>query len=60
MPDNSAQYSYQVVKSGDGLFISTLFSIRKSNFLPEEYEGIRQFYQVIIDKQNELVVLEKS
>jgi len=60
MPNNSAQYSYQVVKSGDGLFISTLFSIRKSNFLPEEYEGIRQFYQVIIDKQNELVVLEKS
>lgn len=60
MPDNSAQYTYQVVKSGNGLFINTVFTLRKSQFLPEEYEGIKQFYQVIIDKQNELVVLEKS
>lgn len=60
MPDNSAQYTYQVVKSGNGLFINTVFNLRKSQFLPVEYEGIKQFYQVIIDKQNELVVLEKS
>jgi hypothetical protein len=60
MPDNSAQYTFQAVKSGDDLIINTGFSIRKSQFLPEEYEGIKQFYQMVIDKQNELVVLNKS
>lgn len=60
MPDNSVQYTYQVVQSGKGLIVNTKFTIRKSQFLPDEYEGIKQFYQVVIDKQNELVVLEKS
>lgn len=60
MPDNSAQYTYQVLESGNGLIINTNFSIKKSLFLPEEYDGIKQFYQIVIDKQNELVVLEKS
>ena len=60
MPDNSAQYIYQVVESGNGIIINTGFSIKKSLFLPEEYEGIKQFYQIVIDKQNELVVLQKS
>jgi hypothetical protein len=60
MPDNSAQYTYQVVVSGSNLIINTNFILRKSQFLPEEYEGIKQFFQIIIDKQNELVVLAKS
>jgi len=60
MPDKSAQYLFQVVKSGNGLFITTQLSVRKSQFLPEEYESLKQFYQVVIDKQNELIVLNKS
>lgn len=60
MPDNSARYTFQVVESGNGLFVTTGLTINKSQFLPEEYESIKQFYQVIIDKQNELVVLDRS
>ena len=60
MPDNSAKYIFQVIKSGDGLFVTTHFLINKSLYLPEEYEIIKQFYQVVIDKQNELIVLNKS
>ena len=60
MPDNSAQYTFQAVESGNGLLITTGFIIRKTQFLPEEYESIKQFYQIIIDKQNELVVIDKS
>lgn len=60
LPDNSAQYTFQVVQSGNGLIINTGVSINKSLFLSEEYEGIKQFFQFVIDKQNELVVLEKS
>jgi len=60
MPDKSAQYTYQVVESGGYLMIYTRFQIRKSNFLPEEYEGLKQFYEAVINKQNELVLLTKS
>lgn len=60
MPDNSALFRFQVVQSGNGLFVTTGLTIKKSHFLPEEYESIKQFYQMIIDKQNELVVLDKS
>ena len=59
MPDNSAKYTFQVVQSGSGLFVTTGFTIKKNHFLPDEYESIKQFYQVIIDKQKELVVLNK-
>ncbi|MCD4711103.1 MAG: hypothetical protein K8R52_09670 [Bacteroidales bacterium] len=60
LPDNSAKFTYRVVQSGNILMVYTSFSIRKSNYLPEEYENIKQFYQFVIDKQNELIVLSKS
>ncbi len=60
MPDKSAQYTYQVIENGGLLMVYTTFTIRKSNYLPEEYEGLKQFYEAVINKQNELIVLNKS
>jgi len=60
LPDNSAKYIYKVVQSGNILMVYTSMSIKKSNYLPEEYENIKQFFQMVINKQNELIVLRKS
>jgi hypothetical protein len=59
MPDNSAKYTYQIVPAGNKLMITTSFMLKRSQYLPREYENIKSFYQMIVDKQNELVVLEK-
>ncbi|MEZ5071840.1 MAG: DUF3857 domain-containing protein [Bacteroidales bacterium] len=60
LPDNSAVYRYQVTPSGSGLMVNTVLNLRKSQYLPEEYEGLKMFLQLVIDKQEEMVVLSKS
>ena len=58
LPDNGGNFVYQAQKLGNKLNISSIINIKKSLFLPEEYESIKIFFQHIIDKQNELVVLK--
>jgi len=60
LPDQSAQFIYQVNIFGHNVNVSTTVKINKSIFLPEEYKQLRQFFQLMIDKQNELIVLKKD
>lgn len=60
LPDNSAKFTYQAVLSGNNLMVYTSFQLKRSNFLPDEYENLKQFYQMMIDKQSELVVINKN
>lgn len=60
MPDNGARFTYNAVLSGQALMVSTALTIKKSQFLPVEYEILKQFFQLIMDKQNELIVLKKN
>ena len=58
LPDNSGKFYFQVTQMNKLLHVSTLLSLSKSMFLPKEYGQLKQFFQMIIDKQNELVVLK--
>ncbi len=58
MPDNSANFYYQLTQNGNTINVSYLLNIKKSLFLPEEYESLKQFFQMLIDKHNELIVLK--
>jgi hypothetical protein len=60
LPDQSAQFTYQVNVFGRNMNVSTTVRINKSIFLPKEYKQLKQFFQLMIDKQNELVVLKKN
>ncbi len=58
MPDNSAKFIYNINQMGNTVNLSLMFSIKKTLFLPEEYMAIKNFYQKVIDKQKELIVLK--
>ena len=60
MPDNSAQFVYQIKKMNTNLIVSSIITINKSIFLPDEYAQLRQFFQLFIGKQQELIVLKKN
>ncbi|MGQ8337597.1 DUF3857 domain-containing protein [Sunxiuqinia sp. A32] len=58
LPNNDGKFMYQVKKFGNGLHVSSVFMLNKSQFLPSEYDFLKQFFQLVIDKQNEFVVLK--
>lgn len=58
LPNNEAQFVFQVQNLGGNLIVSSSLIINKSVFLPSEYEQLKKFFQMMIDKQNELVVLK--
>jgi hypothetical protein len=59
-PDGKIRYIYSINQLGNNITLSVMFSISKTLFLPEEYQGLKDFYQMIVDKQNELIVIKTS
>jgi len=41
------------------IVISTRFSMNKALFLPDEYKMLQEFYNMIIAKESEQIVLKK-
>ncbi|WP_423126363.1 DUF3857 domain-containing protein [Gaoshiqia sp. Z1-71] len=58
LPDNSGSFRYHTEQIGNMLNFSSLISINKSLFLPDEYELLKVFVQAIVDKEKEMVVLK--
>lgn len=59
LPDNSLRYIYNISQLGQKITLTLAFSINKAVFLPEEYGALRNFYMMVIDKQKELLVMQK-
>lgn len=59
-PDGKMKYIYNINQLGDKITLSIMFSMSRTLFLPEEYQGLKEFYQMIVDKQKELVVIKKA
>lgn len=60
LPNGDANYTYEAVVKNNQLRISTIFKINKITFLPNEYADLKKFYDVVIAKQNEQIVLMKK
>jgi len=58
-PDNELVYKYSVNQTGNIVTISTSFSLSQTIFSSDKYEGLKEFYQIIIDKQNEEILFKK-
>ena len=59
MADNAASLTYIVARSGKTINIKSIFSINKPVFLPNEYKLLREFYDQVIKKQSEPIILKK-
>lgn len=58
-PDNSATFFYKVVSNGNIIQVTCKKNITKTFYLPSEYSILKDFYNNMISKQNEKIILKK-
>lgn len=58
--EEDATFEYRVSTSGGSVSFRTRLVINKAYFLPEEYEVLREFFALIVKKQNEQIVFKKK
>lgn len=52
-------FEYLIANSGNSISLRSRIRLARANFLPEEYEILRQFFGMIVAKQKEQIVLKK-
>jgi hypothetical protein len=60
LPGNAARFIYNSNLNGNTLTITSSLQINKSLFVQEEYVNLREFYNGVVAKQNEQIVLKKK
>ncbi|MEZ4828669.1 MAG: hypothetical protein R3C61_20645 [Bacteroidia bacterium] len=61
LPDNGATFFYQAKDIGSNMIQLNCFTtIAQTRFFPEEYEYIRMFFDHVVAKQGEQIVLRKT
>jgi hypothetical protein len=60
LPQGTSKYSYNILQMGNTITLTSNFSINKSLFVQTEYSMIREFYNQVVAKQAEQIVLKKK
>lgn len=60
LPGNAARYIYNVSQSGNSIVITSMLSVNKAIFTQVEYPNLREFYNQMVAKQAEQIVLKKA
>lgn len=60
LPNNGGKYLYSINNMNGIISLTSLMSINKGIFVQEEYPNLREFYNQIVAKQSELIVLKKK
>ena len=60
LPGNTARYLYNVSQMGNTVHITSTFQINRTLFLQDEYPNLREFYNQVVAKQSEQIVLKKN
>ncbi len=60
LPGNAARYIYNVAQLGNEVTITSMFNINRSLFTQLEYPNLREFYNQVVAKQAEQIVLKKK
>ena len=53
-------FQYLISESGGTISLRSRITFKRAFFLPEEYETLREFFNLIVKKQNEQIVLKKK
>ncbi len=60
MEEDGGVFRYLVSENDGKIQITSKIHIKKNRYKPDEYQGIRHFYDLIIEKQGEQIVLKKK
>ena len=59
LPDRSCKYIYSASQMGENIMITSHMQVKKTIFLPEEYQFIKSFYEKMVNKQAEQIILKR-
>ncbi|GAA3987666.1 DUF3857 domain-containing protein [Hymenobacter antarcticus] len=60
LPENGGRYLYMVNSTGPTVQLTSRLTLRKPVYGAEEYEYLREFYRVMLEKQAEKLVVKKK
>jgi hypothetical protein len=60
LPENGGRYTYSLTQMGNTIMITSQFAINRSLFAQTEYAHLREFYNQVVAKQAEQIVLKKK
>ncbi len=53
-------FEYRISQSGDNISLRSRIRFKRSFFMPDEYETLREFFNLIVKKQAEQIVFKKK
>ncbi len=57
---NGANFQYRLSQTGDKIQVISKMTLEKLHYEPEEYSIIRNFFGVVVEKQEEQIVLKRA
>jgi hypothetical protein len=60
LPENAARYTFNVTQNGNIINITSNLQINRNIFYQEEYLHLREFYNQVLAKQAEQIVIKKK
>ncbi|MBN1145076.1 MAG: DUF3857 domain-containing protein [Bacteroidales bacterium] len=59
LPDKAASFVYLAKQNGNTIQLTAIFEINKTLFLENEYQLLKEFYNQVISKHAEVIILKK-
>jgi hypothetical protein len=53
-------FQYSISESGGTISVRSRIQLKRTYYLPDEYEILREFFNLVVKKQNEQIVLKKK
>ncbi len=60
LPDNAGLFNFQVVNNNNMVQVLCSFSLNRTLFLPEEYANLKTFFNYVLAKQEEQIVIKRK
>ncbi len=60
MPNKAGEFSFNIIRDEEFLHVSSTIFITKTHYIPQEYEEIKLFFDYIVRKHEEDIVLRKA
>lgn len=58
-PGNAAKFTYTANQIGNQITVMSLFDLNKTTYIPDEYDSLKQFYELVSKKNSEMIILKK-
>ena len=58
--EDEGSFEYLISQSGGNISFRSRIKMNRANFLPEEYEMLREFFSLVVKKQAEQIVFKKK